>query len=401
ADRQPELALEGCHGAQVRLRVRRGVFGRAMQQADAVAQGGLSRLACERRLERLAFRAGVGGRGKAESENAERRGDFGERRHAGGKDDARLCPRGLEEQRRIGDLARADLEGRQRQLAREEAHARQVEGRREEGDTALPRARQQRAMIGLRQLELAHHLELAFRRPGARNLVLRLGRLAADHLAGAEGLELVHVGAGRGGGVDHRERALERAVMVHAGFGDDQHRAHASPARKKCFCRRSARGTLRRTSAMRFELSPPPYGFTTEEQSRVSALAIAAPIALRSGGQSMTDAARGRPFCRSPMLTAGLRRLGASTSPLEELPTTASTCDRALRYAAWPSEACATARSRPGPATNASIMRMSARPSLSAFGSVKIRPTSWSSACSAASSSVNCAAGVPASSVAG
>ena len=40
--------------------------------------------------------------------------------------------------------------------------------------------------------------------------------------------------------------------------------------------------------------------------------------------QSMTEFERSRPAWRSPMLTVGRLRLGASMMPLEELPTTTS-----------------------------------------------------------------------------
>ncbi len=50
-----------------------------------------------------------------------------------------------------------------------------------------------------------------------------------------------------------------------------------------------------------------------------------------SAGTLITDDACSRPFWRSPMLTAGTLSDGASSKPLDELPTTASTCLSALK----------------------------------------------------------------------
>jgi len=70
---------------------------------------------------------------------------------------------------------------------------------------------------------------------------------------------------------------------------------------------------------------------TAARWSSDSAVVIAAAIASASALQSMIDAARRRPRCRSPMFTVGVRTEGASMMPLEELPTTASAARRALR----------------------------------------------------------------------
>lgn len=69
----------------------------------------------------------------------------------------------------------------------------------------------------------------------------------------------------------------------------------------------------------------------TALNSGVMAFFIAAVTASRSGGQSMTLSARIRPFWRSPMLTVGMCMAGASTMPLEELPSAISAPLRAER----------------------------------------------------------------------
>ena len=50
-----------------------------------------------------------------------------------------------------------------------------------------------------------------------------------------------------------------------------------------------------------------------------------------SAGQSITDGARNRPFCLSPILTLGVGTAGASITPLDELPITASASRSALQ----------------------------------------------------------------------
>ena len=48
--------------------------------------------------------------------------------------------------------------------------------------------------------------------------------------------------------------------------------------------------------------------------------------------QSTTESAFSLPFCRSPTLTVGVLKQGASVIPLEEFPTTKSTCFSADKY---------------------------------------------------------------------
>src|ERR1700733_16036382 len=59
-------------------------------------------------------------------------------------------------------------------------------------------------------------------------------------------------------------------------------------------------------------------------------------IAASVHGTSITLAARTRPRWRSPMLTTGRRKEGASVKPLEEFPIITEKCARQLRYRRWP-----------------------------------------------------------------
>ena len=71
------------------------------------------------------------------------------------------------------------------------------------------------------QCESLEHRQLALGLWVVALLVVGLARRGADQGRGYESLELDGIGARLGGDVDHREGALQIAVVVHAGLGDD------------------------------------------------------------------------------------------------------------------------------------------------------------------------------------
>ncbi len=85
---------------------------------------------------------------------------------------------------------------------------------------------------------------------------------------------------------------------------------------------------------------------------------------------SMTFSALNLPSCREPMFTTGSLKEAASTIPLDEFPTIAEAKAIMLKYACVPrlSTNLADVCSR----TNSSIIRIIARPPVSAFGMVNI-----------------------------
>ena len=83
---------------------------------------------------------------------------------------------------------------------------------------------QQRAMVGLGQFQPLEHRQLRLACVGVRLLVSSLGRGGSDESRGLESLELHRVRACRVRGVHQLARKIERAVVVHAGLGDDEAR---------------------------------------------------------------------------------------------------------------------------------------------------------------------------------
>jgi len=81
-----------------------------MEHAHAPDELGVAGLRCERLLEYRASRLGRARAREAEGEDAERRLDLVERAHAGREDDAAGRARDLEEERRVGEVARGDLD---------------------------------------------------------------------------------------------------------------------------------------------------------------------------------------------------------------------------------------------------------------------------------------------------
>ena len=59
-------------------------------------------------------------------------------------------------------------------------------------------------------------------------------------------------------------------------------------------------------------------------------------MAVFSAGQQITFSHTGRPCCRAPMFTAGTPKVGVSTTPLEELPSTRAAAAMAERYRLTP-----------------------------------------------------------------
>src|SRR5262249_36961081 len=152
-------------------------------------------------------------------------------------------------------------------------------------------------------------------RPDARPFVERRvlgGEVDVAPLLGDHGECLVPLR--RGAGIDHL----------------DVHRAHGLVSTKRLITSESSRVTPARPSTMRGAAWPSPYGleqpFSVRRVSGASARWIASRIASTPLPQSMTLAPRTRPRCRMPTLTAGSSNDGASMSPLDELPTSASTC---------------------------------------------------------------------------
>ena len=93
----------------------------------------------------------------------------------------------------------------------------------EAGDDGVNAADQRslhhRAHLRDAQFQASEHLQ----RVGLAGLLLIAGqaRSPAHEQLGPEQLELDGVGAGVGRGVDHRHGAVDRAVVIHAQFGDD------------------------------------------------------------------------------------------------------------------------------------------------------------------------------------
>ena len=79
---------------------------------------------------------------------------------------------------------------------------------------------------------------------------------------------------------------------------------------------------------MRAEVGPPSYGLFAPaafwRNAGLSAVSTAVRMLASSASQHSTLAQMMRPFCRAPMFTAGTRKVGVSTTPEEELPTTAA-----------------------------------------------------------------------------
>ena len=100
-----------------------------------------------------------------------------------------------------------------------------IERRRQEFDAARLGARDQRMMRRLRQFQPLQHGALALRGVGGALLIIGLLRRAPRQRIGVEGLEFHDVGAGIRGRVDERQRRLETAGMIDAGFRDDERAA--------------------------------------------------------------------------------------------------------------------------------------------------------------------------------
>ena len=79
---------------------------------------------------------------------------------------------------------------------------------------------------------------------------------------------------------------------------------------------------------MRPAVSPPLYGLLAPEAFRrnagLSAVATALRVLCSSALQHNTLSQMMRPFWRVPMLTVGTPNVGVSTTPEDELPTTAA-----------------------------------------------------------------------------
>ena len=125
-----------------------------------------------------------------------------------------------EQERRIGEVARADLEPLQSEPIDQEPQACLIERRREEGDIARAAAFEQPAVRLVVEFERLEHLVLALGAAGIAGLIFGLGGAARRQLVGAKGLELDDVGAGVGGGIDQLERKIEAPVVIDAGLGD-------------------------------------------------------------------------------------------------------------------------------------------------------------------------------------
>ncbi|MNR41792.1 hypothetical protein D3C85_1602290 [compost metagenome] len=76
-------------------------------------------------------------------------------------------------------------------------------------------------MIAFRQFQALDHVVLAFLRVGRALLIIRFGRMLGDELGRAESLEFDRIHAGIRGGIDQALGHIERAVVVHTGFGND------------------------------------------------------------------------------------------------------------------------------------------------------------------------------------
>ena len=84
------------------------------------------------------------------------------------------------------------------------------------------RARDQRVMRRLRQLQPLQHGKLAFRGVRGALLIIGLSGRASGQRIGVEGLEFHDVGAGIRGRIDEGQCRLKTAGMIDAGFRDDE-----------------------------------------------------------------------------------------------------------------------------------------------------------------------------------
>ena len=150
----------------------------------------------------------------------DRLADLAELREAGRNDHRLAFPRHPGDQRQVDHLERGDLVGG-RIEAREQVDGRLVERRRQDRDALLAGSREERLVPFERGVRFAIEVVELPPGPGA----------ALDHEAGPVmvdrqrvrrvGLQLDGVGAGLRRRVDHRQRAVEAAVVVAGQFADD------------------------------------------------------------------------------------------------------------------------------------------------------------------------------------
>src|SRR5690606_8388526 len=126
-----------------------------------------------------------------------------------------------------------DLETLEAHL-RKEVDRRLVERAREELDTRLIAPLSESHVVGRAQLQARQHRPLRAVFAHVVLLVLRPPGRSGRQVLGPERLELdgVRTGIPRGG--DELEGLRERAVVVHAGLGDDVRTIHAFPGRSHC-----------------------------------------------------------------------------------------------------------------------------------------------------------------------
>ena len=169
------------------------------------------------------WRHGLGSGGKpAKSDNSQRILDIAQSGHAGRNDQRQPRPCRPQQQRRIGDFTRGNLQPTHRQFSDQQFKTVLIEGRRQKLDTA------RRALFGNTlkrrtvKLKLADHVELAFGDAAIILLIACLGSMAGNHLLGLEGLKLDDINPGCRCRIDQPQGCIKRAVMIDAGFGDDQ-----------------------------------------------------------------------------------------------------------------------------------------------------------------------------------
>ena len=160
ADGKPERVVQRRHRAQIDRRRIGRILGRAVQQRDPSAQLGPG-LAVEQQVCKIGRRRPRVRVGEiAEGDDAERLLHFRQRRHAGRQDDRQSKARQMQQQRRVGEIARSNLQRRDADSADQMRRAVGIERGRHVGDAGGGAGRGDILLVGLAEFERAQHFEL-------------------------------------------------------------------------------------------------------------------------------------------------------------------------------------------------------------------------------------------------
>ena len=147
--------------------------------------------------------------------------NFAQRRHASGKDDSLAELADMAQVRQVGDLAGRNLEvilpKTQQQI-----DALDIETGREKADVARGTMRHKLLVHRLSKLQTTKHFMLRFTAIRSLGLIVRLLGGARDLAVGVKGLKLDEIHTGLSSHIDQLLGKVEVAIMVNAGFGDDE-----------------------------------------------------------------------------------------------------------------------------------------------------------------------------------